>query len=240
MIKIGDKFTAENGSHATVISYLNNKNVTIKFDSGVIQVTQGGNLKRGSFRDPMRPSLHGVGILGTENFSCLEQSYVTWNNMIRRVYSPKPGVEYEAYKDCTVAEDWLFLPNFRKWFNEQVYEQGYHLDKDLLFKNNKIYSPSTCIFIPQELNKFLTSRTSKRGKYPIGVSYKTSNSKWDAKLSIDSKSKYLGLFDSPEEAFEAYKIAKEGEAKRLAEVWNGKVDSKVLEALLNFTVSIED
>lgn len=216
MIAIGDEFTSENGSKAIVISYLNSKNITVKYDSGITRVVQGGSLMRGSFKDPMLPSAMGVGILGDDDFKSTDQSCITWRNMLRRVYSPKPGLEYEAYKDCSVCSDWLFFPNFRKWFDNQVYYKGYQLDKDLLFKNNKVYSADTCVFVPQEINKFLTSRVRKRGMYPVGVSYKTSNSKWDAKLSIGSSSKYLGLFDSPEEAFAAYKEAKENEAKRLA------------------------
>lgn len=240
MIKIGDKFTTDNGTCATVISYLNNKKITIQYDSGAVQIVQGGNLKRGSIKDPLKPSLHGVGILGTEEFKSSDQSYVTWNNMLRRVYSPKNGAEFEAYKDCTVDTNWLLFPNFRKWFESQVYEKGYHLDKDLIYKGNKVYSPSTCVFIPQEINKFLTCRINERGAYPIGVTYKTSNMKYDAKISINSKTKHLGLFDSPEAAFLVYKAAKENEAKRLAEVWKDKVDSKVVSALLKFTVDIND
>lgn len=240
MVSIGDEFTSQNGSKAVVISYLNNKNITVKYSSGVVRVVQKSNLIRGSFKDPMLPSVIGVGVLGDDDFKSTDQSCITWRNMLRRVYSPKPGLEYEAYKDCSVCEDWLFLPNFRKWFDTQVYYKGYQLDKDLLFKNNKVYSADTCVFVPQEVNKFLTNRVRKRGLYPVGVSYKTSNSKFDAKLSIGSSSKYLGLFDTPEEAFAAYKEAKENEAKRLADLWEGKVDRKVIHALRNFSVSIED
>lgn len=240
MIKIGDKFTTDNGTCATVISYLNNKKITIQYDSGAVQIVQGGSLKRGSIKDPLKPSLRGFGILGTEEFKSSDQSYVTWSNMLRRVYFPKLGTEFEAYKDCSIDPEWLLFPNFRKWFDSQIYEKGFHLDKDLICKGNKVYSSSTCVFVPQEINKFLTCRTNKRGKYPIGVSYKTSHVKYDAKISINSKTKHLGLFDSPEAAFLVYKVAKENEAKRLAEIWKNKVDSKVVDALLNFTVNIDD
>lgn len=240
MIKIGDKFSTASGACAIVISYLNNKKITIQYDSGTVQVVQGGNLKRGSIKDPLSPSLHGVGVLGIEEFKASDQSYVTWSNMLRRVHSPKTGAEFEAYKDCSIDLSWLLFPNFRKWFDSQVYEKGYHLDKDLICKGNKVYSPSTCVFVPQEINKFLTCRTNKRGEYPIGVSYKTRNMKYDAKISINSKTKHLGLFDSPEAAFLVYKVAKEGEAKRLAEIWKNKVDNRVVAALLAFTVDIND
>ena len=240
MIKIGDKFTSDNGANATVIEYLNNKNITIQYDSGAVQIVQGGNLKRGSIKDPLKPSLYGVGILGTERVKASDQSYVTWHNMIRRVYLPKNKLEYEAYKDCIIDPSWLVLANFNDWFKSQVHNKGYHLDKDLLFKGNKVYSPSTCVFVPQEINKLLTCRANGRGKYPLGVSYKTSNLKYDAKISIDSRTKHLGLFDYPEDAFYAYKKAKEEYAKVLAERWKEYIDSRAYEALLKYEVNITD
>lgn len=36
MVSIGDEFTSQNESKAVVISYLNNKNITVKYDSGVV------------------------------------------------------------------------------------------------------------------------------------------------------------------------------------------------------------
>lgn len=240
MIKIGDKFTTDNGSCATVIDYLNNKNITIQYDSGAVHVVQGGNLKRGSIKDPFKPSLYGVGILGIDRVSASDQGYVTWSNMLRRVYLPKNKLEYEAYKDCSVDQSWLLLTNFNNWFKSQIHEKGYHLDKDLLHKGNKVYSPSTCIFVPQEINKFLTSRANGRGKYPLGVSYKISNLKYDAKVSIDSRTKHLGLFEHPEDAFYAYKKAKEEYSKVLAERWKEHIDARAYDALLRYEVNITD
>ena len=46
---------------------------------------------------------------------------------------------------------------------------GWELDKDILVKGNKIYSPDTCCFVPKEVNTVFTKRQSKRGDYPIGV-----------------------------------------------------------------------
>ncbi len=240
MHQVGQVFKSSNGSIATIVEYLNNKNVTIEYPSGYRQVVQLANLRRGAFKDTMAISVAEVGSLGTEPFHYKDQSYITWCNMLRRVYKPKEGAEKEAYKDCSVTKDWLLLTNFRKWFNNQIYEKGYQLDKDLLFKNNKIYAPETCIFLPQELNKFLLDRVRHRGSCPVGVSFKVRNDKWDAKISIESRTQHLGLFNSPISAFYAYKEAKELEAKRLAHKWKEKVDSKVVKALLNFTVEITD
>ena len=49
---------------------------------------------------------------------------------------------------------------------EQQDYDGKHLDKDLLVCNNKVYSPETCVFVPREINQFLTKSNNSRGKYP--------------------------------------------------------------------------
>lgn len=239
-IKIGDKFTSARGHSAIVVEYVNNKNITVEFPSGHREVHQGGNLTRGRIKDKGLPTTHGVGVLGYEPVNVKEQSYVTWSNMLRRVHFPKEGAESHAYGDCNVTPEWLYFLNFKDWFNNQVFEKGYHLDKDLLIKGNTIYCPERCVFLPQEINKFLGNRARDRGEWPLGVSYKTANCKWDAKLSIDGKSVYLGLFTSPEDAFTCYKIAKEADAKRLAKFWKDKIDPRAFEALMRFEVSIDD
>ena len=48
----------------------------------------------------------------------------------------------------------------------------------------------------------------------------------------------LGRFDTPEEAFQAYKQVKESYIKEVAEKWKGDIDPRVYEALMNWTVEI--
>ena len=159
--------------------------------------------------------------------------------MLRRVYFPKEN-EVQAYADVLITPEWTYLTEFRKWFESQIYEPGWHLEKDLLVKGNFIYCPEHCIFVPQEINKFLTKRSSCRGKWPLGVSFKTANNKWDAKLSIDGKSVHLGLYDNPDEAFYDYKKAKEKDAIRLAKKWKGRIDDEAYYALMDYEVDIHD
>ena len=88
--------------------------------------------------------------------------YVTWYDMIRRCYSSVYQIKYPKYVGCTVASEWLLFSNFKNWVeNETTYCPNKQLDKDLLIVGNKLYSPSTCIFISQEINKFLTINQRK-------------------------------------------------------------------------------
>ena len=80
------------------------------------------------------------------------------------------------------------------------------LDKDILFKGNKIYSPSTCIYVPHRINSLFTKSDSARGDYPIGVTYHKRDCVYESKLSYLNKYGkkdriYLGRFNNPLEAF---------------------------------------
>lgn len=51
---------------------------------------------------------------------------------------------------------------------------------------------------------------------------------------------YLGMFDTPEEAFYAYKIAKEVWIKEVADKWKSFIEPRVYEAMYNYKVEITD
>ena len=116
---------------------------------------------------------------------------------------------------------------------------GWELDKDILIKGNKIYSPETCAFVPAEINGIFTKTNSKRGVYPIGVSLHKEG-RFQAKVLKNKKQAYIGLFDTPEEAFQAYKKAKEEYIKEVADKWKDKIDPRVYEAMYNYQVEITD
>ena len=50
----------------------------------------------------------------------------------------------------------------------------------------------------------------------------------------------VGTYDTPEEAFYAYKPVKEAHIKSLAEKWKDQIDPRVYEALMNWTIEITD
>jgi hypothetical protein len=94
--------------------------------------------------------------------------------------------------------------------------EGRDLDKDILNPNNKIYSPDTCVFVTSAINRLILDRAEDRGKYPQGVSHHKVTGKYQAELSVDSKTQYLGLHDTPEEASEVYKIRKSNHIRSVA------------------------
>ena len=77
--------------------------------------------------------------------------------MFDRCYNPEVHARVPEYIDCEVSDEFCNFQNFAKWYDRKIYTSSYalELDKDLLVRDNKIYSPSTCCFIPKEINNNL-------------------------------------------------------------------------------------
>ena len=165
--------------------------------------------------------------------------YSLWSNLLKRCYSPDVQGKQPTYLGCSVSENFKSYSYFHDWCQNQMGfgQEGFQLDKDLLLKGNKVYSEDTCLFLPSQLNSLLLSCRACRGSLPLGVC--ASRGRFIAKCSTNS-SRFLGCFDTPEEAFNAYKEAKEVYIKLQAEKWRDQIDSRAYEALMCYEVSITD
>ena len=86
----------------------------------------------------------------------------------------------------------------------------------------------------------LIKRCNERGDYPIGVMWHKATNKFTSQVSVKGKQKHLGLFKNKQDAFVAYKTAKEEYLKELANEWQGKIDERAYYALINYQVDITD
>ena len=133
-----------------------------------------------------------------------------WKDMISRVYSKKMLNNNPTYADVTVCDEWLTFSNFLKWYDEN-YIEGFELDKDLKVKGNKIYSPKSCLFVPPEVNRLFADKRILNKELPTGVSFHNQSGKYIARAGH----KYLGLFETEEEALRVYNEAKNTKIKLL-------------------------
>ena len=130
--------------------------------------------------------------------------YSRWRDMLKRCYCTKRLEKYPTYKGCSVYEEWLTFSNFRKWMETQDWE-GKQLDKDLLVRGNKVYSPDTCVFVSGSLNALTIDSGATRGEYPQGVNWSEKEQGYVARCSTgDGKRKYLGRFKTVDAAEAAY------------------------------------
>ena len=135
-----------------------------------------------------------------------DKSYDAWKSMLRRCYSDKCKKDWPTYRYCTVCEEWLVFSNFDRWFL-QNYKDGFQLDKDILVAGNKLYSPETCLLVPQWLNSFVTGSEAIRGQYPIGVCWHKTLAKYAASCKHPKSMlgrRHLGYFSTPDEAYNAW------------------------------------
>lgn len=128
--------------------------------------------------------------------------YKIWQEMLRRCYDDNLIEKYPTYQGCTVHENWLYLSNFRDWYNKQNVTTNLFLDKDFLYPGNKVYSEETCILIPNSLNALITKSDAIRGKYPIGV-MRVKN-KYIARCKNHKKNVHIGYYLTSQDAYNAY------------------------------------
>ena len=195
-------------------------------------------------KDVMKPSMYGVGVLGgvVSNEERSSKVYTSWSNMLKRCYSIKESAQRSSYEGCCVSNNFSNYQYFKNWYNNQIGhdQDGWNLDKDLLVKGNKVYSEDFCVLLPKEINNALTQRKAYRGEHPVGVGYKPLRKQYRARCNKFGKNVHLGWFSTAEDAFYAYKKAKELYLKELANKWRDQIDSRVYEALMNYQVEITD
>lgn len=201
-----------------------------------------------SLEDRMKPTVRGVGYLGgnldlkSAQNGKLCKIYSMWRNMITRCYSKKLHERFPTYVACYVSDDFKDYSKWREWYDNYQYKHdGWHLDKDLLIKGNKVYSETTCVFLPKEINSLLIKSTASRGEHLIGVSWSKTAKAFVAMVNKNKgKSEYLGSFNTELEAYNAYKEAKEAFVKEQAEKYKDLLDPRAYEALMKYEVDIDD
>jgi outer membrane receptor for ferric coprogen and ferric-rhodotorulic acid len=193
--------------------------------------------------DPEKLSVFGVGCIGSGDYTTggdnKTRVYRVWQGMMWRCYSSSQPVSYAG---CTVHDDWLNFQNFaRDYFKMFDHaEDDWQLDKDILVKNNKIYSVETCVACPSEINKIFQRSRGSRGKYPLGVSWHKNHDVFSANMQVEGRTKFLGHYINVGDAFMAYKTFKERYIKEVAEEYKEIISDKLYEALLNYEISIND
>lgn len=179
----------------------------------------------------------GVGITDITTKNGNEECYTKWKSMLKRCYSPKYHIRRPTYKGCTVCSDWLTFSKFKEWYNVN-YRVEMQLDKDILIRGNKIYSPTTCKFVPQEINTLLNGYDNGRGIYMQGVSFRKKPQKYSAQINRGNGSEHIGYYNTEIEAFTSYKTEKELWIKHQADHYFslGQIDKDIHTALYNWVI----
>jgi len=170
------------------------------------------------------------------------REYQLWQSMLQRCFDEKYKQKRPTYEGVTCSKEWLSMTKFIEDVSQM---RGFGLDwwaldKDILVKGNKLYSKDTCCFVPQEVNNLLIKSDNSRGEWPVGVCFDKASGKFMAYIKVNGKQKHLGYFTTAEEAFFAYKAAKEAHIKAVAQKWQHLIEERVFQALMTYEVNIDD
>ena len=171
-----------------------------------------------------------------------EKKWQLWNNMKTRCYNPNYHQTRPGYADCTICDEWLDdKKRFYGWADRNFYmiegEPTVELDKDILVRGNKLYSPDTCIFVPKRINDLFTHVNGYTDNgLPTGVVYSKKTGKYMAVISIDRKRTPLGFFETPEEEFAKYKRHKEAEIIHVADTYKDLIPEQLYRAMVTWDV----
>lgn len=247
---IGEQNVNKNGTTMTIIEFKNAEHIKIQFEDEhkYIRDTTYNNFKRGVVKSPYDKTIYGIACIGEGKWKVTSDKgygtneYSVWHSILSRCYTKIKQDKQPQYIGCSVSNEWLNYQNFRDWWEDNYYQIGdekMQLDKDLLFKGNKIYSAETCCFIPQRMNLVLINRRNYRGDTPLGV--RKSGKRYTASyVDINQKSHKLGIHNTKEEAFEVYKNARENVFKQLANEYKDKIPLHIYNALYNRKIEITD
>lgn len=159
--RVGEVHKTKKWGDITIIEYHGVDNCSVQFEEGtIIKNIRYNHIKEGSVKNTMMPVICNIGYMGIGKYKSFGlptevKCGMLWTNIIRRCYTINTSRRNVTYIDCSVDERWHNFQNFAQWFyenyNPEIME-GWHLDKDILVKGNKIYSPETCCFVPNDIN----------------------------------------------------------------------------------------
>ena len=247
---------SKDGDVAKVIEYNSNSDVLIEFqDKYKAKIhTNWSHIVNGQIKNPYYPRIYNRGMAGEKYITYQNgdniKEYHTWYNLFIRCYDEKAFIKHGTYAQCEVCDEWYLYENFYEWLHQQenftqwLNNPDWDIDKDIIIKGNKIYTPDNCSLVPKNVNMLFLTNKQIRGPYPIGVTYDKRIDRYVARCNnpLTEKREYLGRYNSVTQAFLAYKKRKEQIIKQVAEQeYNkGNIIKKCYEAMMDYQVEITD
>ena len=233
------------GTKMKIIAYRGNSDIDVEFLDTYHYVFQHAiyqNFKTGTIKNPYDKTVYGKGYIGEGKYvgwvnGNHTEEYEIWKGILKRCYSESQKDVFNSYFNISeVCDEWLNFQNFAEWYHTHKYECDgrLHIDKDIKYPGNKLYSPYHCLLTPQRINMLFSNKPNKRG-LPNGIS-RTNSGKYSAKYA----GKDIGTYDTLEEAYANYAKVKEKKIKEVADEYKGIIPNKVYEALYDYKVDIRN
>lgn len=244
MSKVGETNVNSNGTPMRIIRYGNSADVDIEFLDEHHYIKEHNtyrNFKRGVVKNPYDKTIFGIGYLGVGDYGTgknernLRDTYIKWVAMLQRCYIDMGDMYKSYYNVANVCEEWFNYQNFAEWYESHYYElpdnEKLHLDKDIKYKGNKIYSPYACILVPQSINEVFHRSREKQVDCDLPETIRRTKSGYKVWFRGES----LGVYGSVGECLEKYNKAKKQYVKELIENrYDDLMPDDVKETILNW------
>lgn len=215
-------FTNSKGISFKILEFDKEGLTKVQFlDTGFIKDFPTIEVKRRSINNPYTINSSG-GYFGEGKYKYNEKVHSIWIGILDRTINKNKNYisKYDKYYHNIYLDDiWLCYQNFADWYYKNIFNLNhniiYNVDKDLIQigKYPKVYSPTTCIIIPQKINVFMECIYKYNSELPVGVmrSNRPSNHKkpyyvyLDEYRHIDKYKRHTMFFNDKLEAFEMYR-----------------------------------
>jgi hypothetical protein len=236
-IFVGDTLPSNQYGDFVVIAYKNAHEIYVRFlNTGSVVKTKSSHIKSGLVKDRYAPTLYGIGVIGDKHPTMLDGKphpvYVKWAGMFERCYGGNDSTESYRRNCVTVAEDFHSYEKFYEFFTNLPNSDKTHwnLDKDL--KGGSEYSPETVCLLPPEINMALVCITKRNSSGLPGV--RRSGEKFTARIMLANDERHIGTFATQEEAYHAYRVAKNKWVIELTEKYSEHLESDIVNLLQNW------
>lgn len=168
--------------------------------------------------------------------------YGAWTRMIERCFSEASLKRNPQYAGVSICQEWSLFSEFEKW-SIKNFRLGWTLDKDVIDLSGILYSPRTCCYLPQEVNKSILDSGSIRSEHGLGVWYKRPScgmvSERARPYVAEINNRKIGTFPDSCSAHRAWQIEKSSQFVSLASEWYGIIDDRAIVGLLGRAYLIE-
>lgn len=175
-----------------------------------------------------------------------------WLDMTRRCKDAKWHIDNPCYSSTTHCEEWDEFKKFEEWFGVN-YKEGMCLEKDILSGGENKYCPEFCVYIPRQINNLVLVSPTKVHDLPLGVTFQKTKKgnkpyprPYTAQVNVNGKVKYLGMYETANEAHKAWQQEKASVIEYMVDWWqfdpsvNHSFDQRVAMKLFDIAGKLRD
>ena len=245
--KLGEIRNNNKGTPMKIVAYRSSDDIDVQFldDFYYIKEHQAYvNFKNGTIKNPYDRTVLDIGYLGVGKHKIQypetktnTKIYMSWKNMLDRCYYEKHKERNPSYYNTsTVCNDWHNFQTFADWYEEHEYHIGderLHLDKDIKYPGNTVYSPQTCILVPQRINMMFVNKSNNRG-LPNGITKGTKG------YYVKYNHEKLGVYPTIEDAYYVQTQKKKEAIIQLANEYKNIIPKYIYDIVVSYEFDIRN